>query len=67
MDFRAPPIKSIADLLLYLLQERKLQAGTIDGNRSAIADKLGNLSINVIVTKLDVIFWSEVFKENILA
>ena len=47
MDFRAPPLKAIADFLLYLFQDRKLQPGTIDGHRSAIADKLGNSPINV--------------------
>ena len=47
MDFRAPPLKAIADFLLYLFQDRKLQPGTIDGYRSAIADKLGNFPINV--------------------
>ena len=43
VDFRAPPIKSIADILLYLFQDRKLHPRTIDGHRSAIADKLGDL------------------------
>ena len=47
MDFRAPPLKAIADFLLHLFQEKKLQPGTIDGYRSAIADKLGNSTINV--------------------
>ena len=47
VDFRAPPLKAIADFLLYLFQDRKLQSGTIDGYRSAIADKLGNSPINV--------------------
>ena len=47
VDFRAPPLKSIADFLLYLFQDRKLQPGTIDGYRSAIADKLGNVPTNV--------------------
>ena len=47
VDFRAPPLKAIADFLLYLFQDRKLQPGTIDGYRSAIADKLGNSTINV--------------------
>ena len=47
VDFRAPPIKSIANFLLYLFQDRNLQPSTIDGYRAAIADKLGNLSINV--------------------
>ena len=47
MDFRAPPLKAVADFFLYLFQDRKLQPGTIDGNRSAIANKLGNSFINV--------------------
>ena len=47
VEFRAPPLKAIADFLLYLFQDRKLQLGTIDGYRSAIADKLGNSPINV--------------------
>ena len=46
VDFRVPPLKAIADFLLHLFQE-KLQPGTIDGYRSAIADKLGNSTINV--------------------
>ena len=32
---------------LHLFQDKKLQPGTIDGYRSAIADKLGNSTINV--------------------
>ena len=47
VDIRAPPLKAIADFLLHLFQDRKLQPGTIDGYRSAIADKLGNSTINV--------------------
>ena len=47
VDFRAPPLKAIADFLLYLFQDRKLLPSTIDGYRSAIADKLGNSPINV--------------------
>ena len=47
VDFRAPPLKAIADFLLHLFQDRKLQPGTIDGYRSAIDDKLGNSPINV--------------------
>ena len=47
VDFGAPPVKSIADFLLYLFQDRKLQPSTIDGYRSAIADKLGNSTINI--------------------
>ena len=44
MDSRASPLKAIADFLLYLFQDRKLQPSTIDGYRSAIAD---NSTINV--------------------
>ena len=47
VDFRARPLKAIADFLLHLFQDRKLQPSTIDGYRSAIADKLGNSTINV--------------------
>ena len=47
VDLRAPPVKSVADFLLYLFQDRKLQPSTIDGYRSAIADKLGNSPINI--------------------
>ena len=47
VDFRAPPVKSVTDFLMYLFQERKLQLSTIDGYRSAIADKLGNSPFNI--------------------
>ena len=47
VDFRNPSIKQIADFLLHLFQEKNLQPSTIDGYRSAIADKLGNTSVNV--------------------
>ena len=47
VDFGAPPVTSIADFLLYLFQGRKLQPSTIDGYRSAIADKLGDFSLNI--------------------
>ena len=47
VDFSAPPVKSVADFLMYLFQDRKLQPSTIDGYRSAIADKLGNSSTNI--------------------
>ena len=47
VDFRAPPVKSVADFLMYLFQDRKLQPSTMDGYRSAIADKLGNSSFNI--------------------
>ena len=38
VDFRATPLKAIADFLLHLFQDKKLQPGTIDGYKSAIAD-----------------------------
>ena len=44
VDFRSPPVKSVADFLLYLFEDKKLQPSTIEGYRSAIADKLGNTS-----------------------
>ena len=47
VDFKSPPLKSIADFLLYLFQDRKLQPGTIEGYRSAIVDKLGNSPNNI--------------------
>ena len=47
MDFRAPPVKLIADFLLYLFQDRKLQPSTIDGYRSSLADHPENSPINV--------------------
>ena len=49
---RAPPLKAIADFLLHLFQGRKLQPGTINGYRSAIADNLGNSTINENLTRL---------------
>ena len=47
VDFRAPPVKAVADFLMYLFQDKKLQPSTIDGYRSAIADKLGNFPTNI--------------------
>ena len=47
VDFRSPPVKSVADFLMYLFEDKKLQPSTIDGYRSAIADKLGNTTVNI--------------------
>ena len=47
VDFRAPPVKSVADFLMYLFEDRKLHPSTIDGYRSAIADKLGNSILSI--------------------
>ena len=43
----APPVNSVADFLMYLFEERKLQPSTIDGYRSAIGDKLGNSTLSI--------------------
>ena len=47
VDFRSPSIKQIADSLLFLFQEKHLQPSTIDGYRTAIADKIGNDQVNI--------------------
>ena len=47
VDFRSPPVKSVADFLLHLFEDKKLQPSTIDGYRSAIADKLGDTTVNI--------------------
>ena len=47
VDFRSPPVKSVADFLLHLFEDKRLQPSTIDGYRSAIADKLGNTTVNI--------------------
>ena len=57
VDFRSPPVKSVADFLLYLFQDRKLQPSTIDGYRYAIADKLGTHSLTSAKMKISPISW----------
>ena len=47
VDFGSPPVKSVADFLMYLFEDKKLQPSTIDGYRSAIVDKLGNTTVNI--------------------
>ena len=47
VDFRSPPVKSVADFLMYLFEDKKLQPSTNDGYRSAISDKLGDTTINI--------------------
>ena len=47
VDFRTPSIEQIADFLLSLFQEKHLQPSTIEGYRTAIADKVGNSRINL--------------------
>ena len=47
VDFRSPPVNSVADFLMHLFEDKKLQPSTIDGYRSAIADKLENTTVNI--------------------
>ena len=47
VDFSAPLLMSVADFLVYMFLDRKLQPSTIDGYRPAIADKLGNSPFNI--------------------
>ena len=47
VDFHSPSVEQIADFLLHLFQDRELQPSTIDGYRSAIADKVGNFTVNI--------------------
>ena len=44
---RGPSCKLVADFLMYLVQDRKLQPSTIDGYTSDIADRLGNSPVNI--------------------
>ena len=55
VDFRPPPVKSVADFLMYLFEDRKLQPSTIDGYRSAIADKLATHPLTSAKMKLSLI------------
>ena len=47
VDFRSPPVNLVADFLMHLFEDKKLQPSTIDGYRSAIADKLGSTTVNI--------------------
>ena len=47
MDFHSLSVEQIADFLLQLFLERKLQPSTIDGYRSAIADRVRNFTGNI--------------------
>ena len=40
-------MNQIADFLLFLFKERKLQPSTIEGYRTAIADMVGNYKLNI--------------------
>ena len=47
VDFRSPSVNQIADFLLHLFKDRNLQPSTIDGSRTAIADMVGNDTLNI--------------------
>ena len=47
VDFRSPSVNQIADFLLHLFKERKLQPSTIEGYRTAIQDMVGNNKLNI--------------------
>ena len=49
VDFRSPSVNQIhfADFLLHLFKERNLQPCTIEGYRTAIADMVGNDTVNI--------------------
>ena len=44
VGFRTPALKAIADFLLYLFQDKKLQPGTIDGYKGINVSKDENLT-----------------------
>ena len=47
VDFQSPSVNQIADFLLHLFKERKLQPSAIEGYRTAIADMVGNDKLNI--------------------
>ena len=47
VDFRSPSVNQIADFLLHLFKDRNLQPSTINGYRTAIADMVGNDTLNI--------------------
>ena len=46
VDFRSPSLNQVAEFLLFLFKEKNLQPSTIDGYRTAIADKIGCDKVN---------------------
>ena len=47
MDFKQPSLSSIADVFTYLFNEKNLKLTTIAGYRTAIADHLGPVGIEI--------------------
>ena len=46
VDFGSPSLNQVAEFLLFLFKEKNLQPSTIDGYRTAIADKIGSDKVN---------------------
>ena len=46
VDFGSPSLTQVAEFLLFLFKEKNLQPSTIDGYRTAIADKIGCDKVN---------------------
>ena len=47
VDFRLSSVTQIAEFLLHLFKKRKLQPGSIEGYRTAIADLIGNDNLSI--------------------
>ena len=47
VDFRSPSVKHIAEFLLFLFKEKKLQPSTIEGYRTTIVDMVGNDRVHI--------------------
>ena len=58
VDFRAPPVKAIADFLLHLFQDKKLQPGTIEGYKSAIADNWAIAPLMSARMRISLVSWT---------
>ena len=58
VDFRAPPLKAIADFLLHLFQDKKLQPGTIEGYKSAIADNWAIAPLMSARMRISLVSWT---------
>ena len=46
VDYRSLSLSQVAEFLLFLFKEKNLQPSTIDGYRTAIADKIGSDKVN---------------------
>ena len=59
-----PSVTQIADFLLHLFQDRKLQPSIIGGYRTAIADIVGNDKLNIFeILKKHLTFFKKIIKQ----